>query len=91
LSLGDYHAVVAPGDLLLYARRMGKERVFVALNFGDEPAAVAFSGGRLEGTVLVSTEGDRDGEPVRGSIDLRGSEGVLIDLAPEAVLPEPLQ
>jgi hypothetical protein len=38
--------------------------------------------------VIISVEGDRDGERIEGEIDLRGDEGLAILLAPDAVVPE---
>jgi hypothetical protein len=37
--------------------------------------------------VLVSCFGDREGEDITERIDLRGNEGLVIEVAPEAILP----
>lgn len=73
---GSYRAVAAQGDILLYRREDGREVITVALNLGDDPVALAAAG--LDGAILLSTHLDREGEPVRGSLDLRGNEGVVI-------------
>jgi alpha-glucosidase len=86
LTEGAYRPVVARGELLLYVRECPEERVLVALNLGDEAISVAFPGG-LRGRVLVSCLGDRDGEEVSGSIDLRDNDGLVVELAPDAVVP----
>jgi alpha-glucosidase len=86
LSEGAYRPVVARGELLLYVRECPDERVLVALNLGDEAISVAFPGG-LRGRVLVSCLGDRDGEEISGSIDLRDNDGLVIELAADAVVP----
>jgi alpha-glucosidase len=86
LVSGSYHAVAAQGDLLIY-RREGQgqgeaEVITVALNLGDAPVALSTEGHGLDGEILLSTELDRAGEHVHGTLDLRGNEGVVIGLAP---------
>jgi alpha-glucosidase len=88
LAIGCYRPVVASGDLLLFVRELADERMFVALNLGQEPTEVALvHPGRLEGRVLVSSFGDRDGEGVDGGLGLRANEGLLIALSAGARLP----
>ncbi len=77
--------VAASGDLLLYVRETAGERILVALNLGGEPTAVSFPSGPLAGRVLVSAFGDRDGQTIETSVDLRGDEGLVILLAPGSV------
>ena len=60
---------------------------------GQEATSVAFTSGHLVGRLLLSSFGDRDGEAVSGSIDLRADEGVVVELSRDSVLPpspEPL-
>jgi alpha-glucosidase len=52
----------------------------IALNLGDRPEAAEFQGHRLDGRLLLSSHLDRDGEKVRGTIDLRPNEGVMIEI-----------
>jgi alpha-glucosidase len=85
--LGSYRPIVASGDLLLFVRERGRERMFVALNMGAQPVSADFQSGTLSGQLLLSSEGDREGEQVTGSIDLRGDEGVVINLSSESALP----
>ena len=87
LQLGAYQPIVAGGDLLLFVRAHSNERMLMALNLGADAAAVEFRAGRLAGRVLVSALGDRDGEAVERSIDLRGNEGLVIELSPEIDVP----
>jgi alpha-glucosidase len=87
LLLGSYRPIVASGDLLLFVRERGRERMFVALNMGAQPVSADFQSGTLSGQLLLSSEGDREGEQVTGSIDLRGDEGVVINLSSDSVLP----
>jgi alpha-glucosidase len=87
LQVGAYRPIVAGEELLLFARVHSRERTLIALNLGDEATAVEFRTGRLAGRVLVSALGDRDGEDVDRSIDLRGNEGLLIELSADADVP----
>jgi alpha-glucosidase len=88
LTVGDYRRIAAEGDLLLFARSHAGERLLVALNLGQRPATIAFPAGGLRGRLLISTAGDRSAEPVTDRLHLRGDEGLLIELAADAVVPE---
>jgi alpha-glucosidase len=87
LRLGHYRPIVASGDLLLYVRECPGERTLVGLNLGGHPVPVTFPGGGLRGEVLVSSGVDRDGATSQGEITLRGDEGLVVALAPDAVVP----
>jgi alpha-glucosidase len=78
LTEGSYKPLKASGDLLLFSRGLGRERVLIALNMGPEPIAVSFSDEGLSGRVLLSSFLDREGEEVMSSIELRGNEGLLV-------------
>lgn len=80
LTHGAYHPVAASGDLLVFMRAHGAERLLVALNLGAEPVAFELKDGNLKGRLLISSFGDRDGETVDKSIDLRDHEGAVIAL-----------
>jgi alpha-glucosidase len=82
LRLGSYQPIFAREDAWLYVRQLGDERILVALNLGDEPAAVSFASGPILGRILLSTYLDRE-EDTRGSVDLRSHEGVVVKLSPE--------
>jgi alpha-glucosidase len=79
LEVGRLETREATGDVLAYIRRgrAGEPGFFVALNLGPEPHRV---GGIPDGAIALSTHLDREGERVRGAIDLRGDEGVVIRL-----------
>jgi alpha-glucosidase len=87
VTSGSYHPIGASGELLLYVRESGPDRLLVALNLGGEPTVVEFPSGTLAGTLVVSSGADRDGEGLRGRLDLRGNEVAVIALAPETALP----
>jgi alpha-glucosidase len=80
LSLGTYKLLFADGNLLVYLRQFGTERIVIALNLGSEPTEARFEGSELTGSLLISSISGRDGELVKGSITLRPNEGVLIEL-----------
>ena len=86
LLRGSYRPIRADGDLLLFFREQGPERLLVALNFGTG-AGVAKFPDELAGTLLVSSHLDRQGEDVRGGIKLRPDEGVVIEVTGRAPRP----
>jgi len=78
LVTGAYQPVVAQGDILLYRRDSEDGAVVVALNLGAEPVSVVSSSIGFGREILLSTFLDREGEPVQGTLDLRGNEGVIL-------------
>jgi alpha-glucosidase len=78
LMTGSYVPIAAEGDLLLYRRQTELDALVIALNLGDQPIAIASEAAGLAGEILISTFLDRRGEKVRGAVDLRGNEGVII-------------
>jgi alpha-glucosidase len=80
LLFGSYGSVRADANLLVFTRELGRERILIALNFGEEPIAAGFASRELAGRLLVSSAGDREGELLRGSVWLRAHEGAVVDL-----------
>jgi alpha-glucosidase len=80
LAFGSYKPIAATGDLLLFVRQEADERILVALNLGDQPAMVEIANGSIARKLLLSTYGDRVGERVKGSLDLRADEGIVVQL-----------
>ena len=87
LQRGSYRPIASKGDLLLYVREFGSERILTALNLGTTPAIVETSFGDFKGKVIVSTSGLHDGDHIDAIIRLDANEGVVIALAPDAALP----
>jgi alpha-glucosidase len=79
LLRGSYRPIPAEGDLLLFFREQGPERLLVALNFGTSVGIAKFPD-ELAGTLLLSSHLDRQGEDVRGGIKLRPAEGAVIEV-----------
>jgi len=80
LGTGAYHRVEAAGDVLAYVRADPGARWLVALNLGPSPARLAVPGPSPAGRVALSTHPGRDGQPVGGSLELAGDEGVVVQL-----------
>jgi len=80
LSVGDYEALHADGELLAYRRWHGDESLVVVLNLcehADEYHLSVETAGAVE--VLMSTHLDRRGERVeRRRVRLRGDEGLVL-------------
>ena len=85
LSFGSYNPIAATGDLLTYIRVLAEERLLIALNLGHEPLSTTLTELLIRGRLLMSTEGDRVGESINQTIDLRPHEGVIVEL----VSPDP--
>ena len=77
LTEGSYKLLRASGDLLLFCRERGDERLLIALNMGSQAISVSFPD-EGSGRILLSSFADREMEEVRASIDLRSSEGLLV-------------
>jgi alpha-glucosidase len=78
LVAGAYEPVAAQGDLLLYRRRAEGEVLVIALNLGAEPASITSSSIGFGSEILLSTFLDRKRERVKGILNLRGNEGVIV-------------
>jgi alpha-glucosidase len=78
LRLGGYAQLpTTNGDCLVYAREHEGERTVVALNLGDEAHSLAIG---EAGEIALSTALDRRAERVAGEVDLRASEGLVIEV-----------
>jgi alpha-glucosidase len=79
LLAGNYRSIAAEGDdLLIYIRETENSRVMVALNFGSEPVSLPMIGDLANGQIAVSCFGDRDDDCVKGPIELRPNEGLVV-------------
>jgi alpha-glucosidase len=80
LTSGSYRRILIEGDLFLYSRELGSERIVIALNFGSHAISASLPG-RTRGRVLASCFGDREGEQITENIELRGNEGLVVGLS----------
>lgn len=78
LIRGAHVPAVRRPPILAYCRESPDESFLVALNLGAGPAQCGLDGAR--GTIVLSTELDREGELCDGRVTLRGNEGVLVGL-----------
>ena len=76
LCLGDYRPVSAEDGVLVYERRVGDERLVVALNLTHEPQTAALPGDASWRPVL-STTPDAP-EPGGGKLSLAADQGVIL-------------
>ena len=77
LRRGTYATIRAPRGVFAFAREADGERVLVALNFTKSLRLVSLGSG--DARVALSTDHERDGEPVTlERIELRGDEGLVV-------------
>jgi alpha-glucosidase len=76
LEIGAYKGMEAEGDLLCYIREVPGRRFLIALNLGGNVASLELNAG-LQGRVVVGTDRDREGSPVKGRVELAGNEGIV--------------
>ncbi len=83
LSVGCYEPVeTSSDDLMAYRRERGGRQFLVILNIGRERCAYSPEDELVLGRLALSTHLDRDGERISGRVELRGREGVIIELRP---------
>jgi alpha-glucosidase len=71
LQSGDYASMPSPDGVWVWRRGDG---VVVALNFSDAPARLD----DVHGTIAIATDRSRDGELVKGALELAASQGVVV-------------
>jgi alpha-glucosidase len=75
LTVGDWRALAANGDVLAYVRSHAGSRLLVALNLGPTPNRLPLA---EPGRVVLSTHLDRTHDAVSGHVELRGNEGIIL-------------
>ncbi|MDP9372137.1 MAG: alpha-amylase family glycosyl hydrolase [Chloroflexota bacterium] len=85
LAVGGYRPVPAEGDVddvLAFLRDKENRHFLIVLNLGGRPRRFtpAPGGPELRGRVALSTRLDREGEEVSGVVELRGDEGLIVEL-----------
>ncbi|MEH3146921.1 MAG: alpha-amylase family glycosyl hydrolase [Methylobacterium frigidaeris] len=80
LSVGSYRQIDATGDVLIYERALGDERLRIVLNFGHAACIVPAD---TTWRILLSTSAGRAGEASSGTgFPLAGSEALILESAP---------
>ena len=80
LQVGRFEPVSTEGDVLAYFRRAGESAFLVALNLSPRERILRLEESAKDGMLTLSTRLDRSGERIRGDLQLRADEGVLIRL-----------
>ena len=83
LSVGSYAPLPPSGDVLVYRREHQGRRILVALNFGDQPAALDVPDA-AGGEILLSTDPHRAAGEQADPVTLAATEGVLLSATIEA-------
>jgi alpha-glucosidase len=78
LVSGRLENATAEKSVLRYERTNDRQRILVILNMASANAEVTVKAG----TVLASTQMDREGTKIGGLVDLRAAEGLVIGLEP---------
>jgi alpha-glucosidase len=79
LAIGDHRPVNdVPDGCLAYLRSADDDRLLVALNLTTRPHLLRLPS--RAGIVVAGTHGDRDGAAVRGTLDLRADEAVIVEV-----------
>jgi alpha-glucosidase len=76
LVIGRMQFVSADKGVLRYERRGDDDRILVALNMSADSVQMTIE----SGTILASTDFDRDGQKVNGTVEMKTAEGMVIDL-----------
>ena len=81
LSIGSYQSIDQENDAcFVYLRQHNEQRYLVALNVSAQDQVVKLPG-LGHGSIVLSTQMDREGPLDLSEIHLRGNEGCLIELA----------
>jgi alpha-glucosidase len=76
LLSGRMLLVSADRGVLRYERRGEDDRILMLLNMSMDPVRITTE----SGTILASTDFDRDGQKVNDVVDMKAAEGLVIDL-----------
>jgi alpha-glucosidase len=79
LSIGRYTPMKAEGDMLVYERQHGSERLLVTLNLGHQLHILSLPGGTT-GRILLSSSVDRGEDAIGAQVTLGPDEGLIIAL-----------
>jgi alpha-glucosidase len=80
LSVGGFAPLPADNDLIAYVRKTDERRLLVVLNLGAKARRFSMTELQCRAAVLLSTHLDRSRAELRDQLELRGDEGVIIEL-----------
>ncbi|MBI4526857.1 MAG: DUF3459 domain-containing protein [Deltaproteobacteria bacterium] len=80
LSVGDSAPLPAEEDLMAYVRKAHERSLLIVLNLGARARNFNMADLKCRGSILLSTHVDRGPEEIVDELELRGDEGVVIEL-----------
>ncbi|MEX5218836.1 MAG: alpha-amylase family glycosyl hydrolase [Nitrospira sp.] len=80
LSLGAYKRGPTTHDVIVYSRELANSRFLIALNLSHRPQSVPLDEHRAQGSIILSTNLDREGERFDKQLDLHADEGIIAKL-----------
>jgi len=80
LSVGEFASLPVNDDVMAYVRKAADRRLLIVLNFVSQLRSFDLSGLESQAELLLSTHLDRNHEPLGDELQLRGDEGVIIEL-----------
>jgi alpha-glucosidase len=80
LSLGAYKPGLATGEAMVYSRELANSRFLIALNLSHRPQSLSLDEHVAQGSIVLSTNLDREGERFEKKLDLHGDEGIIAKL-----------
>jgi alpha-glucosidase len=81
LSIGEFAPLPANGDLMAYVRKTAERRLLIVLNFGARTHRFELAELQCRAVLLLSTHLDREREELGDKLDVRGNEGLIIELS----------
>jgi alpha-glucosidase len=80
LSLGDYRTLACTDSFLAYLRSTPQQRLLIVLNFTALPVQWQLPEICRHAIVLLSSALDRGNERIRGNLELRAHEGLVLEI-----------
>lgn len=81
LSVGNYQSVHADKQIFAFLRFYEDSMFLIVLNMTPRPCFFTSDSEGLTGTIVISTEPERNGLEVKGPLALSGDEGVIVRLS----------
>ena len=78
LQIGDYSPVYSDNQIFAYMRSKNDTCFLIILNFSHRPCYFRPKQMNYKGQIIISTEAEREGHMVEGTITLSGDEGLII-------------
>jgi len=80
LAVGAFAALTGNEDVMAYIRKSGERRFLIALNLSSRPRRFDLSALEAQAVIRLSTHLDREQEQPADDLQLRGDEGVIVEL-----------